>query len=325
MSTITTNNPIETALEVGSIGAARAQAIVAVFKPLYEQVTEALPALARISVTDATQVSAMKAAREGRLKLRAIRIDAEKHRKAFKEAARREGRSIDDVYKIIATLIDPEEARLEECEKFAERAEAERIREMVRVRTSELLAVGGNPALFNLDRMTDDEFADALSTAKRLHDEAKERARKQAEEAAAKAKADAEERERLRQENERLRAEQAERDRKAAQERAEADAKAKQEREAREKAERDAQALRDAEAKRIRDEAAAAARKAAEEERQRRIAAAAPDAEKIHAFARAIRAVPLPDLSDRTKAMRIEAERTYLAEWISDMAKAMTT
>jgi hypothetical protein len=79
-----------------------------------------------IKVTSLADKDAMKQAREMRLALKNIRVDAEKRRKALKEDALVMGRAIDGVNNLLLAAIQPLERHLEEQEKFAERVRLSR-------------------------------------------------------------------------------------------------------------------------------------------------------------------------------------------------------
>lgn len=261
---------IDTVSLARSLGAERAESLVRIFKPIWERAGLAVTAASRINVTDATQVREIRSAREQRLILRSIRLDAEKHRKAEKESAMREANAIQTIYNSIAALIEPEETRLEQCEKIAEIQEAKRRSKIKLERQADLAYLNfTTPAGIVLEDLDDREWNNLKTRA--THEKAeKDRA---AQEAAEQSKRDAEERDRLRAEKE-------EADRRAAQAEREArDARIEADRVARD-ARLAEQARKDVE--RQKEESA---------ERARRAAESAPDAEKIREFARAIAAI----------------------------------
>jgi hypothetical protein len=229
-----------------------------------------------------------KAARALRLKLKAIRVDAEKTRKALKEDSLRRGKAIDGVNALLEYQLVPVEQAMEEIEKAEERREAER-KAALKADREEQLRPYCAPDFYDLGNMPEPQFQDLLAGQKaakaereRLSAEA-ETARIAAEKAAAEAKAEADrlaaesaakaeaerqaEMARLRAEREAAAKAQAEAEAKAAAEKAAADAKLAQER--KEAAEREAKAKAEADAK------LAAERAAAEAERQRIAAEAA--------------------------------------------------
>jgi hypothetical protein len=307
MQTAETNimaaGPLAKIIESGAISAGLGKELLQTFAPLAQKADKLARDAAAITVTDATQVSAMREARKQRLALREVRCDAENRRKEHKADFLKAGKIIDNMAAHVASLCESEEARLEECEKFAERAEAAARAKLAEERTALLLPLGVDVRAYDLGGMKAEAFDQLLEGAK-LAKEKREREAEEARVAEEKRKAEeAAERERMRVENERLRAEKqaaeaaaAEARRKAEAERAEAERVAKAERDALEakaakerKAAADKLAAANAEAARLKAEAAArekaeaAAR--AEADRKARAAAAAPDAEKLRMFA----------------------------------------
>ncbi len=73
-----------------------------------------------IVVTDASQTGDMKMAREGRLFLKKIRVEAENTRKELKQQSLLEGKAIDGIANVIKALIVPIEDHLDKQEHFVE-------------------------------------------------------------------------------------------------------------------------------------------------------------------------------------------------------------
>jgi uncharacterized protein YqgQ len=121
-----------------------------------------------IVVTNETQKELMLEAREGRLLLRAKRIEVEKTRKSLKEQSLIEGRLIDSVAKYLTGLIEPAEKHLELQEKFIEIIEQnKRIR--LKADRTELLQPYKeviDPSSIQLDLITEEAFATILNGAK---------------------------------------------------------------------------------------------------------------------------------------------------------------
>jgi len=206
-----------------------------------------------IVVTDESQVSEMRAARELRLELRAKRIEVEKARKQLKEQALREGQAIDRVAKWLKGLIEPTEQYLDEQEHFVEiKRKAEE--EARRIEAEKLL------------REKEERERKEREEAERREREEMERRRREAEEEAKRERAAREAAEA------KARAEREEAERKAAEERRKAEAAARAEREAHEKA--------IAEERRKAAEEAARARKEAEERAAKERAEAAEKAKR---------------------------------------------
>jgi hypothetical protein len=248
------------------------------FASFFEQVDGWAAKAAAIKVTSVDQKREMKLARESRLALREIRVNAEKARKRLKEDSLRMGKAIDGLANVIKSEIEPIEEYLREQETFAERAEAARIEALRAARAAELAAVGvvaGEP----LGELSEEAWAERIGAARAAHEAALEQARLAEVARAAEAERLAAERERERAEaarvaaeNAKLRAEAAERDREAA----------------RVAAEREQERAKDAAALRAEREAAEAALRAerdaaarAEQERDREAAKLRAEAERI--------------------------------------------
>jgi hypothetical protein len=314
------------------------------FESYFQQADEWRAKALTIQITRPDQFREMKLARETRLALREIRINAEKTRKRLKEDSLRKGKAIDGIYNMLAFAVQPLEEHLLAQEQFVLRLEDERKAKLKADREAQLAPLGVDVTLYQLGEMDEATFANLLDTnrlayharqeaARKAEAERIERERIEAEERAKREAAEAAERERIRQENERLRAEkeaaeaaaraerekaEAERrefERQAAVQRAEAEAKAKAEREARERAERELRAKQEAEAKAKADAEAAA-----------RAAAAAPDRDKLAAFAEAVRALPVPAL-DSELGKQIEAtlrdQVAKFAAWADAQARKL--
>ena len=329
------------------------------FAPYFSEVQGWLEQAKSISITSVGQVREMKLAREIRLALREIRINAEKTRKRLKEDSLRRGKAIDGINNVLRYLIEPVEKDLLEQEQFVERKEAER-KEALRVeREKQLLAFGADTSAYLLGEMSEEVFANLLRATQIARQERIEAERKAAAERIAREKAEAEERERIRKENERLRKEAVERENAAkaereaaAKEKAALEEKARKERESalaklkaeRLKAETAAKKERDASEAKLRAEREAREklereaaerteherrRKAAEAQVQRKIeeaarkAAAAPDRDKLLAFASQLRQSAELNLTSehgRVFAPTIRANVEKLASYIEMLA-----
>ena len=321
-------------VESTGLTAIRQDELIAAFGPSFIACRDLLAQSKTIVVTDATQVSEMKAARKARLALREVRIGADKLRKAMKEEALTVGRGIDNVAKAITEACEKEEARLEDAEKFAERAEQARREKNRTARTALLAPFGVDVSFYDLAGMSDEAFAQLLQT-QQLAAQAKAEAAKRAEEERAKAEQERRaEQERIAAENKRLREEREAMEAKARKERDELEAAAAKERaaalekqrelqriadeqrakaaevERKAKAERDAaeakERARIAEEKRIADEKAAA----------ERAAALAPDRDKLMALADAFGSVAFPEASSDAGREALEAVRGWQAKMV---------
>lgn len=292
------------------------------FLPFLEQAREWKSRAKGLVVTDAGQTREMKMAREARLALREIRVNADKARKALKADALAYGRAVQGVYNTIEAAIKPIEEYLMEQEQFIE-IQAKKERERLDAeRAAEIrpwVEFGGDLTFSDTPygNMTPEAWAKYLQAAK----DAKDAHEKAEAERIAKEKAEAEERERLRKENERLQAEARERERAAAEERRKMEEQARKEREeaarklAAERAERER--LEEEARKREEEESKA---KAAEEEARRK-AEAAPDRDKLLAYANELGTLPVPVSKMSTKAGKQAAEE--IMHMVLDLSSAI--
>lgn len=132
------------------------------FSPMLAEV-EKWAAMARmIKITDATQTREMKLAKDTRLALREIRVNADKKRIALKANAMRYGRAVDGAYAIVEFITKETEAHLLEQEKFAERLEEQRVAKLKLEREELLKPYNVDTSLYQLGLMPPDAFASLL-------------------------------------------------------------------------------------------------------------------------------------------------------------------
>ena len=343
METMTTTTPevildAEITAQLAPLAQADRDALVASLAQYLTTLRGWLATAEQINVTDATQVREMKAAREARLALKKIRVESEKLRKDMVDESTRKTTAINSVFRLIKARIEPAEARMQEAEDFAVRAEAARLAQLKADRIAELTPLVSDAyslAGYPLDTMSAqayEELKAGMVAAKAAREAEAERLRAQAE-AARKAEEERRERERRDMEEARARAEaEAAAARKAAEEariRAEEEARARAaERAIAEEAARKAAALREQE-RRAAEQAAAAERARAEAERKkleaeleaqrqaeraraeaerrkaeeaeaaRRAAEQADDKTKLAAYRDALRTIGRPSLADK--------------------------
>lgn len=175
-----------------------------------------------LQINDISETGKMKMAREGRLTLKNMRLDA----KRVVEEKREEVKSkmadfvLEDKlwlksFQMVEATFKNLETKLEEKEKFAERKEAERLAEIERDRINLLIPYNEFCSIESMDlkTMSEEDFAASFDKAKRLFDLDKAEKERIEKERIAKEKAEAEERERIRLENERLKKEAEEKER----------------------------------------------------------------------------------------------------------------
>lgn len=241
MTEATTENQLAVIIEQSGLEKTKSQVLLEKFTDYFNIASEWEAKAKAIVITDASQLSEMKQAREGRLFLVKKRTAIEATRKALKEDSLREGQTIDSIAKILKNLIEPIEKDLEEKELFAFRQEESR-KETLRVeRSAKLSQYVSDVSIYPLKDMSEQGFIELFEGVKQATENRIAAEKKAEEDRIAKEKAEAEERERIRVENIRLKAEAEERERAAIIERkkqAEILEKQKAESEAKLKAER---------------------------------------------------------------------------------------
>ncbi len=150
------------------------------FDEMFAKADEWAARASAIRVTSVDQKREMKLARESRLALREIRINAEHARKRLKEDSTRRGKAVDGIANVLKALIEPIEAHLLEQETFAERIEETRRTELAGARADALRAYGADPSVFvSLGEMLEETWTTTLADAKAAHEAKLEAARHQ--------------------------------------------------------------------------------------------------------------------------------------------------
>jgi hypothetical protein len=200
------NQEITKLLENSLIEKSKSDYIIEKFSEFTSIATEWNEKANAILVTDESQTDLMKQAREGRLLLKAKRIEIEKTRKSLKEQSLNEGRLIDSIAKNLTALVEPAEKHLELQERFAEIQEQKRKAELKAKRYELILPYAEviDPETLQLDIITEEAFVGILNYAKTTYYAKIEFERLAKIEQEQKQKAEAQEKENLRLENERL-------------------------------------------------------------------------------------------------------------------------
>jgi len=247
-------NAIENVVKKTGIEIHRAKEIWVEFEPLFEAVNACAEKVEGLEITDISQVDEMKLARKTRLELKSIRVNAEKTKKALKEPIIKEGKFIDETYRLVADTTKPVEEDLLKKETFAKRKEEARLEQirkdeeerkaqLRKEREGILAPFGVDTKFMDLEGIPDDEFDGMVDMHRQAYEMQLERERAAEAERVAREKAEAEERAKMAAENERLRREREERERQMAEEMAkvEAERKAAEEVARREREERERQ------------------------------------------------------------------------------------
>ena len=162
------SNKIDELIGTGVIEKTKADYIKEKFQDFTQAIEEWSEKANAIVVTDENQKELMSEAREGRLLLKAKRIEVEKTRKSLKEQSLNEGRLIDSVAKYLTGLIEPAEKHLELQEKFVEIQEQNKRIKIKAERTMLLQPYLDviNPYSIQLDLITEEAFSTILNGAK---------------------------------------------------------------------------------------------------------------------------------------------------------------
>lgn len=255
-------NEIVKVIESAGLEKTKSEVILASFSNFFEQAKVWETKAKEIVVKDINDVAGMKNAREARLALKTIRVDAENKRKELKEQSLREGKSIDGIANIIKAVVVPIEEYLEKQEKFAEEQERQRKEKLLSDRVAALSKYVQDTTLYNLKEMSDASFDQLLKNAEKACEDKKVADKKAEEERLAKEKAQKEEDERIRKENAALKLKADEDKKKADAEKAEADKKLAEARAETERVQKELKAKEDADKKAIEDAKKAEADKA---------------------------------------------------------------
>lgn len=197
-----------------------AQSLMASYRPFFTEVNRLLEEAKQVDVTDATQVTMIRKARELRLALRKQRTQADACREGLKAESLRRSNAVQGMFNVLRFMTEPVEEKLLAAEEFAERVEQKRLADRKDARLMALKPYFVDTTYLDLMNMPEEAFSSLLDGAKRSHDAVEAKAKKDEEDRIAREKAEAAERERIRLENIRLKeeTERAAEERKAAKE-----------------------------------------------------------------------------------------------------------
>jgi len=177
------DNQIVKVITESGVEATTAKTLQDSFLPFFTQAQEWAEKAGQLVVTNASQVQLMKDARQARLMLKEIRVNADKTRKSLKEDSLRYGKAVQGVYNVIEYLIVPIEQHLEKQENFVKIQEAEQKAKLKLQREDELRTYAQYvPFGIDLANMTDEDYQKVFSGAKLQFEaaiEAKQRAEKE--------------------------------------------------------------------------------------------------------------------------------------------------
>lgn len=317
---------IETVINQSGLQPTKAEVLTASFSKYFANAKSIVGEVQGLEVKDEADIVGMQKAREARLKLKNIRVEAEKVRVKLKEDSRREGLAIDGVNNVLKALIIPVEEYLEVQEKFAENKQKKMIEDRYQARIERLQKVTDNVLLYNVMYMEDDSFEVLFKELEGAFNARIEAEKKAEEDRMAKAKQEQEEQERIRIENIRLKGEADAAEKKHAVEMADQQKKIDAERIEREKAEAVLKAEREKKEKqeaeeRVRIEAEEKARKEAEYAR-----AIAPDKTKLMVFMDNLATLEMPAVTSKAArdiVVEVENEIMKITDLIAERTKKL--
>lgn len=158
------DNKLVVVVKEQALESTQADMLLKKFSGFFEEASKWEKEAMAIQITDDSQVELMSKAREIRLSLRDIRVNADKVRISLKEGIIREGKAIDGVANVIKALIVPLEEHLEKQEKFVENAIKEKEEKRLAYRQERLSVYVEDISFFNLKDMSDEAFDNLLQT-----------------------------------------------------------------------------------------------------------------------------------------------------------------
>lgn len=280
------------------------------FQQFFEEIGRYEEEAKSLEVIDENEVDKMKRARELRLTISKIRIEAEKKRKFLKEDYLRGGRAIQGVYNIIESLTIPIEKHLEQQEKFKELLEQKRKLEITEKRLNLLSEFVDDTSVYNLAEMSEAGFQELLNASK-IAREQKLKAEKDAEDERIRIQKEIDaENERIRIENEKLKADAKKREKELEDERKKQAEILKKEQEAKAKIEAELEEKRKADEKLKQEQA----EKEAKELANKKALELAPDKEKLNKLAEQIANIELPKLQNEQSNLIINQVKELLSK-----------
>ena len=201
------SNKLEIVIEQSGLEQTKAKTVLDSFSQFFKQAEEWEIKAKSIVVTNTLQVEEMRQAREARLALKDIRVNAEKTRKGLKKQSLREGKAIDGIANVIKAIVEPLEQYLEKQEKFAELQIAKELDERNNKRILKLTPFVQDVTMYQLREMSDEAYNILLKSLETTYNTEREAEEKAERERVEKEKADKLERRKMEEENKKLKEE----------------------------------------------------------------------------------------------------------------------
>jgi hypothetical protein len=201
------NNELQLIVDKLELAPEQAKPLLDIFGYFFVEAHKIIAQSKSLVVTREDQIEEMGFAKGYRSRLRDLRIEADKARIALKEGYLRGGNAVQSIYNDIEKIIEPEENRLKEQEKFAEILKEKRLSERFVKRTEQLSKYTDNLSIYNYKDVDDESFDFLLKNVKMQYDNQLLEEKKLEKERLVREKKEIEEREKIKLENERLKKE----------------------------------------------------------------------------------------------------------------------
>ena len=315
-------NNLELIIKETGVSKAQSSALLDSFGTAFVQAHKLATKAKGIKVTSENQVDEMAMAREIRLQLKDVRVEANKTKVILKEGYLRGGNAVQKIFNDIKDICKPEEDRLLEQEKFAERLKAEKQMRIERDRSLELSKYVDDVEVFTLhpDQLSTESYNKILETQKGYFELKKAKEEQEEQELLAQIEADKKEQEKIKKENAKLKAEADKRDIAEAKKREDEEKKLAQIKKEKEEAENKLRLEREVIAQeKAKNEAKEKAIKEAQDEIKRK-ALLAPDKEKLMKLANNLLKIELPAVKSN-EAQKIVNDLKLQLEKLSNIVK----
>lgn len=312
-------NELTIKTELSQLNESKANQIEATFLPMIEMLKSFEEEYQNVvsSAECGVDKEVTKKARDLRLKIKKVRVEAEKARKAEKEQYLRAGKAIDGVNNILKFAVEEKENKLSEIENYFEIQEKERLKKLQEERVALVSEFLEDAHERDLSSMEEDVFKAFYESKKQAYLDNIEAEKKAEEERKAKEEAERLERIRIEEENARLKAEAEAREAELKKEREKAE-KERQEALAKEEAIRKEQQAKEEQAKKEREEIEHQNRLALEKE-QEKARKAKEEAERLQRVERERIEAEAKAKYDAEQAELNKGDAEKVADLISDL------
>jgi hypothetical protein len=165
-------NQIVEVIKKSGVEQSTAHSLELAFSPFFAEAKEWSEKAKNITVSDESETDKMLLARESRLALKQIRVNADKKRKELKEDSLRYGKAVQGIYNVIDYFIVPIEKHLQAQEDFIKVKEEQRKQEIAEKRLKEIESfIEFIPESISIKDLSDDDFQKLLAGSKMQYEE----------------------------------------------------------------------------------------------------------------------------------------------------------